>query len=773
MTGNLFYTVKKLSRKQNLAIAYWFYKLSEGIDDFRNKEEFQALYNALVQALGLQKHSQKITRACIELAKKAKALTPVKKENVSIHPFFYSGDLPENFKEDSDIYDICGMWDSSSVDNINLIRAVFSGDQKNFSLLIAHTFFSKPDKSNPNFSFPPGPIEIPNEIIEAARSWKAVQIFVDSFKLTEDEAAVLNVAYMSHTVKELYEVFNELGNEENETRYSMYGKCTGLSEKNVKSVFRLDSKLISYGIMHKDGDIDEDAIDCVFADDLNVFFADVLKEDSKKEIYDLNSFSVKEDETELALRLLKNPASTNLLLFGAVGAGKTEYARSLAQKAGFKPYIFKNNIEVDEYDNSGNKALSRLNCLLSLKKKDAVIIVDEAESILDTARGDLFSILLGDGVNSKKKGTVNAMLENSENKVIWILNYTDSLDESTRRRFTYSIRFSEMTNTMLKNIAGTKLNKIEMSSGLRNQLVELCGKYHVTGASVDNMVKTIQGIDLADTTEEIVLGDVNKVLEANSALIYGKSKMREKVKSSYDLSVLNTSIQPEKIVSMIENAQKFAEKHGTDDAGIRMLFYGASGTGKTELARYIAQKLNKKIVLKRASDIFNKYVGESEKNVQMAFEEAEASGDILLFDEADSFFADRNDAEQNWERTMVNEFLTQMEEFKGILICTTNLRKIMDSAMQRRFHIMCEFKPLKSEGVEKLLSKFFDGWKFNESQINRLAKCDTVTPGDFGSLAGRIRFMDEDEITSDFIVDEICNAQNEKEFGRSHIGFCR
>ena len=71
-----------------------------------------------------------------------------------------------------------------------------------------------------------------------------------------------------------------------------------------------------------------------------------------------------------------------------------------------------------------------------------------------------------------------------------------------------------------------------------------------------------------------------------------------------------------------------------------------------------------------------KYVGDNEQNIKEAFEEAEETDSILLFDEADSFFANRENANTSWERTMVNEFLTQMEEFSGILICTTNLRKI-------------------------------------------------------------------------------------------------
>ena len=166
------------------------------------------------------------------------------------------------------------------------------------------------------------------------------------------------------------------------------------------------------------------------------------------------------------------------------------------------------------------------------------------------------------------------------------------------------------------------------------------------------------------------------------------------------------------------------------------------------------------------------YVGENEQNIAKAFAEAEASGDVLIFDEADSFFSNRKDAVLSWERTLVNEFLTQMEEFSGILICTTNLKNIMDPAMQRRFHILTEFKPLKKEGIEKLLSKFFSAYEFDSKSKEKLLRYDSVTPGDFGSLAGKIRFMEPSEISSEIIIDDLCKIQEEKNNENSkRIGF--
>ena len=64
-------------------------------------------------------------------------------------------------------------------------------------------------------------------------------------------------------------------------------------------------------------------------------------------------------------------------------------------------------------------------------------------------------------------------------------------------------------------------------------------------------------------------------------------------------------------------------------------------------------------------------------------------------------------ASHRFEITETNEFLTQMENYDGIVICTTNLRGIMDKAMQRRFHIMVEFKHLEAVGIGKLLQDYF------------------------------------------------------------------
>ena len=752
--------IKHSSEKDSLAIAYAFYNLYKDIVDLESHHDAQKLYFALVDRLNLQKHSEKICAAFIEKLKKNKKLTPVDNRERFLSPFEYNGKLLENFNQDSNIYQHCGSWKNSTVREVNLLRVVFADPKMNyFSKLIAMTFFMSPEAFVKDGYKTISSVSIPANVKKVFNDLESVKGIYDVLNLNFDESLVLQMGYRSVAFSEFYNVCNTMYRVEEMGRFELLSKLTNKPIKEIRQTLKISQKLVSYGFFTDEGEIEDAAIDAIYEHNINSYFVDIIKDEKNKKVYGLDSFSVKQEKTDLAVQFLKSKNPCNILLYGAPGAGKTEYAKSLINAAGLKMTTYKNEIEVKGKDGDASlKGLSRLNCYLSLKKEDSILVVDEAESVLKT-----IGCLFGMKYSLPQKGTVNKMLEESENKVIWILNYTDELDESTLRRFTYSIRFNEMPKETLRSIAEKKFSSIKMPKTLKTEIVDMCGKYHVTGASVENIVKAVKSIDCTGQSTQKVISDVKNVLEANSSLVFGKKKIRDSVKDSYNLDILNTSIPAGEVVEMIENAIiNKEESFGTPD-GIRMLFYGLSGTGKTELARYISEKTGKKLLLKRASDIMGKYVGDNEQNIKEAFEEAEETDSILLFDEADSFFANRENANTSWERTMVNEFLTQMEEFSGILICTTNLRKIMDPAMQRRFHILTEFKPLTETGIKTLLESYFKGFIFTEEMLASLIKQDSVTPGDFGTLRSKIRFMAKDKITPEFIIQELKNIQKEKQ----------
>ena len=607
--------------------------------------------------------------------------------------------------------------------------------------------------------------KIPSYISKALNDTSVLRFMTESLELTDDEEKYLLFSYRCNSIADMYAIIKDLTFE---LLNIVRTRITGINKREYQKLIKKTGSLRSFGFIDDEGLIDGDLTECIINQDLNIFFGDLIKEVNCDKAYPLESFTVNKNATKIMQKMIEGNENISLLLYGNPGSGKTEFAKALAKASGMKPLVFKNEVEIQKSAKGNDNVLCRLNLLLSIARNDSILIIDEADTLLKTKTLDFFGMTCP----SSNKGTVNKMLENSKNKIIWIVNFISQMDISTLRRFNFSYKFDAMTKEQLRNITCKKLKTLQLESETNTEILGLMERYSVTGSSVDNIVKTIKSLGETDRTNLIEC--VQIILKENQHLISGKTKMRDKVSSSYDIHALNASMNPEEIVEMIQNARDFAEKNKTSENGIRMLFYGTSGTGKTEFARYISEKLGKKILLKRASDILDKFVGGTEQNIKAAFEEADRTDSILLLDEADTFFASRDSAQHSWERTQVNELLTQMEEFSGILICTTNLKKIMDSAMNRRFHMIVEFKPLEREGLLCMIERYFSAYDFTEDQLNRLAHCASVTPGDFGVLANRMRFMAPEKLNSEYITQELFKIQDEKdnEAHRQPIGFC-
>ncbi len=141
------------------------------------------------------------------------------------------------------------------------------------------------------------------------------------------------------------------------------------------------------------------------------------------------------------------------------------------------------------------------------------------------------------------------------------------------------------------------------------------------------------------------------------------------------------------------------EKKVSLGKGMNVLFAGPSGTGKTMAAEIVAHELGLDLYKIDLSTVVSKYIGETEKNLDRIFTEAQGSNAILFFDEADAIFGKRSEVKDSHDRYANIEIaylLQKMEEYEGISILATNLRKNLDEAFARRMHFSIEF-PLPEE----------------------------------------------------------------------------
>ncbi|MFW6695764.1 ATP-binding protein [Streptomyces sp. MAR4 CNX-425] len=128
--------------------------------------------------------------------------------------------------------------------------------------------------------------------------------------------------------------------------------------------------------------------------------------------------------------------------------------------------------------------------------------------------------------------------------------------------------------------------------------------------------------------------------------------------------------------------------------GVIALFAGESGTGKTMSAEVVAADLGMDLYVVDLSTVIDKYVGETEKNLERIFTEASAVNAVLLFDEADAIFGKRSEVRDAQDRHANIEsayLLQRMESFDGIAVLTTNLRANLDEAFTRRLDVVADF----------------------------------------------------------------------------------
>ncbi len=436
----------------------------------------------------------------------------------------------------------------------------------------------------------------------------------------------------------------------------------------------------------------------------------------------------------------------NILLYGRPGTGKTEYARSILSSLKIRALSIEQfrEKETDE-DGKDRKApapeemrLGYFSLCQRIHREAAssAIIFDEADAVLNTM--SMFN------ENSTDKSPVIEALDRGNIPVIWIVNGIRHMHEAVRRRFSYSMRFDTMPHDVNERICRQGIEREGIPEEAYTETIQSFIKENrMTVGQTTLALKRVgemKGLSAAELSSRL-----ERVLVSMSSLEKGRTvSTADRISGHYDLSFLSIDTKPESIIDAVERFTDLKKKKlALPVKNLNMLFHGAPGVGKSEFARYIAESAGKPLIIKRASDIFDMYVGGSEKNIRAAFDETEQQNGILLFDEADSFFQRRENAQRSWEISQVNELLNAMERFTGILICTTNFIDNFDRASLRRFAFKVRFDYLSGAQCIDAAQKIF-GDILPDHELCALVKtvafAEMLAIGDFKAVYQQIVF---------------------------------
>ena len=510
---------------------------------------------------------------------------------------------------------------------------------------------------------------------------------------------------------------------------------------------------------------------CLFQNPSTRIFSEKFYQKASRDSVPLNQHFVAARQTEHILRLLRDKpgTSTHILLYGKPGTGKTSYAYGLVKELAIPSYEV-----AQDPDNKTKNRRAAITAALNMTNSGSgsILIVDESDNILNT-RNSWF-----ERGETQDKGYLNQLMEEPGVRIVWICNSIRNIDPSLLRRFAFSIRFKPFTRKqrvmLFENIIRTNRVKRFFSSV---DIDSFARKYDVNAGTINLSIKKAIESGFQSKTEIIKLFTMG--LEAYQDMVNAPSASRatNRIENGYSLDGLNINSNIHTELNLLE---KFSEHLQSSRhhlvRNMNLLFYGPPGTGKSELARYIANHLDKEMICKRLSDILNPFVGVAEKNIRNAFIEAEREEAVLVIDEADSLLFSREKSVRSWETSQTNEFLTAMERFKGILICTTNMIKEIDKASIRRFSIKLKFDYLTPDGntvfYDKLLLPLLERPINNNTQAS-LKKIKNLTPGDFKTVRDRFAFFPKKELAHELFIDALKEEVTIKNtsYSQKSIGF--
>lgn len=410
----------------------------------------------------------------------------------------------------------------------------------------------------------------------------------------------------------------------------------------------------------------------------------------------------------------------NVLIYGPTGTGKTEYVKWLAAHLGKQLYSVKSqDADSASISGSGRIAFYQLSQQF-LKQSNAMILFDEIEDIFPTQ--DYGDYGQGRHVNAMSKAWLNHLLESNPVPTVWVSNAIYQIDMAYLRRFDFSVEIGVQPLDVRKRILNKYLGPLQISDATVEHYAQQ------TWLSPAQIERAAHVLAVSNTPIHQREHNLSLILGNSMKLLNQLDKVTSiRLDDTFALDYVNADQDLAVLVSILKSKPNIAAN---------ICLHGEPGTGKTSFAHYIAKQLKRPLIAKTAAELLSPYLGETEHNMMQAFKQAEQDQAILLIDEADSFISSRANAVQRWEVTQINQMLSLMESFQGILICSTNRLMQLDEASLRRFSFKVRFDGMTAEQRWLLFNDMFK--ELAPEQLSpfkpQLYQLDGLSLGDFATV---------------------------------------
>lgn len=562
--------------------------------------------------------------------------------------------------------------------------------------------------------------------------------------LSAAEQAVLTLVLLERHDTLLSQCLGALGAMNNSRLYDMLSELLRQPEADMRAALSTGSRLFRTGLLR----VDSRVYQFEYKIDLIAGLSDKMIH-AQEQAFDLfaNSFvagkparlmmkdfghlrdNVGYLKAFLDASLHKKASGVNILVYGPPGTGKTELTRMLAHEIGAQ--LFEIATETDEgqrlshVDRLGSFQLSQ-HLLASAGR--TLLLFDEVENVFSPSGSE--SEGPGNRNRDGMKAWANKLLEENPVPAFWLSNDISDLDPAHLRRFSFHLQVKIPPRSVRERIVGNYAEPLGLSSDC---IRRIASHDSLSPALIQNSSSVARAILNANAR-----ADMERVMDcllSNALRAMGDEPApdwKAEQRLPYDPDSLNAGLDLAQLVK------------GVCDAGAaRLCLYGPPGSGKTAFGHHLAREMDRPLLARRASDILGSLVGETERNIALAFEQARDEGAVLLLDEADAFLMDRRSAQRHWEVSGVAEMLTQLESFEGVFIASTNLMEQMDAASLRRFDAKILFdylKPLQALGFFREACAQM-GLAPDAQAQQRILSLDLLTPGDFAAVMRQSRLV--------------------------------